>query len=161
MGVVVGREQRMATRASRADLPPAEADPEILDAAESAPPIRLRRRITPLLLFFLALGVVGYLVFSAVDGVVNTSGLDAQQAALRAEIADLQWQAEQLSALVSYLDADEYIERTAREELGYVRPGEESFAIEAPLQPGLLVQRAPWWANLLPDPHAGAEASGG
>ena len=109
-----------------------------------------RRRLTPLLLFFLALAVVGYFDFTAVDGVVNNNGLEMQIATLEDEIAELGWQADQLSALVGYLDSDEYIERIAREALGFVRVGEESFAVEAPPRTGLPITRTPWWANLLP-----------
>jgi cell division protein FtsB len=86
-----------------------------------------------------------------VDGVINNNSIDLQIAALQEEIADLQWDADQLSALVGYLDSDEYIERTAREELGFVRVGEEAFAIDAPLRIGLPITRSPWWSNLLPE----------
>ncbi len=71
-------------------------------------------------------------------------------AGLQTELDDLRWEADQLSALVGYLDSDEYIERIAREELGLVRVGEEAFAIEAPIRSGLPITRSPWWANLLP-----------
>ena len=111
-----------------------------------------RRRLTPLLLFFGALALVGYFVFTAMDGVLNTNTLDARVVVLREEIDDLEWQADQLEALVAFLDSDEYIERVAREELGLVRVGEEAFAIQAPLRPGINVFRSPWWANLLPHP---------
>ena len=109
-----------------------------------------RRPITPLILFFIVLSVVGFVVFNAVDGFITSNVVDGRMSQLQEEIGDLEWRAEQLSALVAFLDSDEYIERTAREELGLVRPGEEAIAIEAPIQPGLIIIRAPWWANLLP-----------
>ena len=127
-----------------------QAAPEFPPPGETAGPPP-RRRLLPLLLFFATLSFVGYFVFSAVDRVVDRSVLDTRVADLQGEIDDLEWQAEQLSALVAYLDSDEYIERIAREELGFVRPGEEAFAIEAPLRPGLRILRSPWWANLLPE----------
>lgn len=134
-------------------LPP--FDPAIApDPALAVPDLPapvVRRRLTPLLIFFLALAIVGYFVFTAVDGVINNNSIDLQIAALQEEIADLQWDADQLSALVGYLDSDEYIERTAREELGFVRVGEEAFAIDAPLRSGLPITRSPWWTNLLPE----------
>lgn len=157
--------------------PPLSNDSDAPDPASMPPPIVpasapgegeepsartrhvVRRRLTPLLLFFAALTIVGYFVFTAVDGVVNNNSLDLQIVALQREIAELEWQADQLSALVAFLDSDEYIERAAREELGYVRVGEESFAIEAPPQTGLPITRSPWWANLLPMPRV--EADGG
>ena len=125
---------------------PAQANPAPLPSG--------RRRVAPLFAFFLIVTLLGYFVFTAVDGVVNRNSLDAQVTALKTEIADLDWQADQLSALVAYLDSDEFVERTAREDLGLVRPGEEAFAIQAPPRPGLSIVRAPWWANLLPDTAA-------
>ena len=116
-----------------------------------------RRRLTPLLLFFGALALVGYFVFTAMDGVVNTNVLDARVSTLQGEIDEFEWQAEQLEALVAFLDSDEYIERVAREELGLVRVGEEAFAIQAPLRPGISILRSPWWANLLPQPALPAD----
>ncbi len=131
--------------------PPPNADPSPGPNGETTP-ARVQRRLTPLIVFFVALAVVGYFVFTAVDGVINNNSLDLQIAALQEEIADLQWDADQLSALVAYLDSDEYIERTAREDLGFVRVGEEAFAIDAPLRVGLPITRSPWWTNLLPQP---------
>ena len=116
-----------------------------------------RRRLTPLLLFFGALALVGYFVFTAMDGVVNTNALDERVANLQGEIDEFEWQADQLEALVSFLDSDEYIERVAREELGLVRVGEEAFAIQSPLRPGVSILRSPWWANLLPLPPVPAD----
>lgn len=144
------------------------ADPFSVETAFSEPPplddeeprrtpidgFPRRRRVTPLLLFFGALALVGYFVFTAMDGVLNTNTLDARVAVLREEIDELEWQADQLEALVAFLDSDEYIERVAREELGLVRVGEEAFAVQAPLRPGIDVFQSPWWANLLP--HAPA-----
>lgn len=124
-----------------------DAGEALQNAHVSAP---IRRRILPLLLFFAALAVVGYFVFTAMDGVVSTNALDDRVVALRGEIDDLRWDADQLEAIVAFLDSDEYAERVAREELGLVRVGEEAFAIQAPLRPGLEILRSPWWANLLP-----------
>lgn len=108
------------------------------------------RHLTPLVVFFVALAIVGYFVFTAVDGVINNNSIGLRAAAIQTEISDLAWEAEQLSALVAFLDSDEYIERTAREDLGFVRVGEEAFAIEAPIQVGLPITQSPWWANLFP-----------
>lgn len=134
------------------DTGPLLPQPSIAEDARSVPieDFPRRRRLAPLLLFFAALAVVGYFVFTAMDGVVSTNALDARVAGLQEEIDELEWEAEQLEALVTYLDSDEYIERVAREELGLVRVGEEAFAIQAPLRPGIEVFRSPWWANLLP-----------
>ncbi len=139
----------------------AGSEPRQVAAGEATAAVLLpqpNRRLTPLVIFFVALAVVGYFVFTAVDGVINNNSIGLRAAAIQTEIDDLSWQAEQLSALVAFPDSDEYIERTAREDLGFVRVGEESFAIEAPLQTGLPITRSPWWANLLPipvEPEAG------
>ena len=139
-----------AFMANSADVAGSETPPSLSPDLE--PSTVTSRRIGPLLLFFVALGLVGYFVFDAANGFVNADVVDGRVATLRTDIDDLEWQADQLSALVAFLDSDEYIERTAREELGLVRPGEEAIAIEAPNQPGLRIARSPWWANLLPEP---------
>lgn len=113
-----------------------------------------RRSLFPLLFFFAVLALVGYFVYGAVDGLVSSSALEDRVAEVRREIDELQWQSEQLGVIAGYLDSDEYVERAAREDLGLVRPGEEAFAVEAPLRPGLPLVRSPWWANLLPSPEA-------
>ena len=119
-----------------------------------APKLRRLTRILRVLVFTAVLSAVGYLVFDAVDNWVDADGLDARVAQTGQEIAELRTQADQLAALAAYLDSDEFVERVAREDLGFVRAGEEAFAVEAPLRPGLRILRAPWWANLLPDPRA-------
>ena len=101
--------------------------------------------------FITALLVVGFVVFSGVEGLVQANSLDDRIASTRAEIEELRRDADQLAALVAWLDSDAYIERIAREDLGMVRPGEESFAVHAPRRGQLEINRSPWWANLLPE----------
>lgn len=115
---------------------------------------RFATQILRIALFTTVLGAVGYLVFDAVDGWVGTDSLHVRIAETQHEIAELRMQADQLAALAAYLDSDEFVERVAREDLGFVRPGEEAFAVETPVRPGLRILHAPWWANLLPDPRA-------
>lgn len=100
--------------------------------------------------FFGALLVVGFVVFSGVEGLVQANSLDDRIASTQAEIEELRRDADQLAALVAWLDSDAYIERIAREDLGMVRPGEESFAVHAPQRSQLEIDSTPWWANLLP-----------
>lgn len=100
--------------------------------------------------FFGALLVVGFVVFSGVEGLVQANSLDDRIASTQAEIEELRRDADQLAALVAWLDSDAYIERIAREDLGMVRPGEESFAVHAPQRGQLEINSTPWWANLLP-----------
>ncbi len=104
-----------------------------------------------MLAFAGALVLVGYVVYTGVQTLVDGNPFHEQIAETEAEIEALRVQAKQLAALIAYLDSDAYIERTAREDLGMVRPGEEAFAVYAPARSGLEIRRSPWWANLLPD----------
>lgn len=117
----------------------------------SAPKLHFLTKTARLVIFVTVLGAVSYLVFDAVDSWAGSDGLDARVAETQQEIIDLRSEAEQLAALASYLDSDEFVERVAREDLGFVRAGEEAFAVETPTRPGLRILRAPWWVNLLPD----------
>ena len=106
----------------------------------------LLRRIA----FIASLLLVGFVVYSGVEGLLQANSLDDRIIETRAEIEQLRHDTEQLAALVAWLDSDAYIERIAREDLGMVRPGEESFAVHAPGRGTLEINRSPWWANLLP-----------
>ncbi len=94
--------------------------------------------------------MVGFVVFSGVEGLMQANSLDNRIAEVRTEIVKLRRDADQLAALIAWLDSDAYIERIAREDLGMVRPGEEAFAVHAPRRGQIEVARSPWWANLLP-----------
>ena len=106
----------------------------------------LLRRIA----FISSLLVVGFVVYSGVEGLLQANSLDDRIIETRAEIEQLRRDTDQLAALVAWLDSDAYIERIAREDLGMVRPGEEAFAVHAPRRGDLEINRTPWWANLLP-----------
>lgn len=101
--------------------------------------------------FIGSLLLVGFVVYSGVEGLLQVNSLDEHIVETRAEIAELRHDADQLAALIAWLDSDAYIERIAREDLGMVRPGEEAFAVHAPGRGQLKVNRSPWWANLLPE----------
>ena len=119
-----------------------------------APRRRPIRRLLSTLAFLGALVLVGYVVYSGVQNLVDGNPFHERIAETEIEIERLQIQTKQLAALIAYLDSDAYIERTAREDLGMVRPGEEAFAVHAPARSGLEIQRSPWWANLLPESAA-------
>ncbi len=106
----------------------------------------LLRRIA----FISSLLLVGFVIYSGVEGLLQANSLDDRIIETRAEIEQLRLDTEQLAALVAWLDSDAYIERVAREDLGMVRPGEEAFAVHAPRRSDLEINRTPWWANLLP-----------
>ncbi len=107
--------------------------------------------IFPRVVFIASLLLVGFVVYSGVEGLLQVNSLDEHIVETRAEIAELRRDADQLGALIAWLDSDAYIERIAREDLGMVRPGEEAFAVHAPGRGQLEVNRSPWWANLLPE----------
>lgn len=144
-------DERSGASSSGADSAPLE-DAEALDAPVDPPPSTrppLRRLLAPLA-FAVALVLVGWIVLSGVEGLVRSGSLERRIAETQTEIDDLRRDADQLAALIAWLESDEYVERTAREDLGLVRPGEEAFAVHAPQRSGLAIQRSPWWANLLP-----------
>ncbi len=128
-----------------ADAQPVET-PTAARRAPAALPWLLRR-----IAFIGALSLVGFVVFSGVEGLMQANSLDDRIAQTQAEIVELRRDADQLAALIAWLDSDAYIERIAREDLGMVRPGEEAFAVHAPSRGQLAIDRSPWWANLLPD----------
>ena len=130
----------------------------VTDPAEALPPRPGRSATPPVLAWLLrrvafisSLLLVGFVVFSGVEGLLQANSLDSRIIETRAEIVELQRDADQLAALVAWLDSDAYIERIAREDLGMVRPGEEAFGVHAPRRGQLEINRSPWWANLLPE----------
>ena len=120
------------------------------DAGRARRPRRaVLRRGLPMLAFAATVALVGWVIYSGVEGLLRSNTLEARIAQTQQEIADLQCEADQLAAMVAWLESDEYVERTAREDLGLVRPAEEAFAVHAPPREGLSIVRSPWWANLL------------
>ena len=115
----------------------------------------LLRRLAPMLAFVVAVALVGWVVYSGVEGLLRSNSLEARITVTQLEIDALQCEADQLAAMVAWLESDEYVERTAREDLGLVRPAEEAFAVHAPPRPGLSIIRSPWWANLLHESACG------
>ena len=128
-------------------------DVALLESSEPQQPSQ--PRLLPWLLRRLAfvgsMLLVGFVVFSGVEGLLQANSLDDRIVETQAQITQLRSDADHLAALVAWLDSDAYIERIAREDLGMVRPGEESFAVHAPGRSQLAITRSPWWANLLPD----------
>ena len=129
--------------------PIAPPDPE----PPAAPPSgrSALRRLAPMLAFLATVALVGWVIYSGVEGLLRSNALEARIAETQQEISQLQCEADQLAAMVAWLESDEYVERTAREDLGLVRPAEEAFAVHAPPREGLSIVRSPWWANLLHD----------
>jgi cell division protein FtsB len=119
--------------------------------------------LTTLLLGAFAL-VAAYLIFTTARDVVRNVQLRDEQAALRREIAGLDEENRQLTAVRDYLKSDEYVEYVARSVLGLVRPGETLVVVSGT---GAAPQPTPapstrsdreWWKELfiLPTPTPAA-----
>ena len=112
---------------------------------------RPRRRVASALIFAGVLALVGYVVFSGVQRLLDSNSVGTRIERTEAEIDELEREAGQLRALIAWVGSDAYIERIAREDLGMVRPGEQAFAVHSPERPGVEIRRSPWWINLLPE----------
>ncbi len=135
--------------------PSLDPDPSTADGSssqEGIPRWLLRR-----LVFGSALAIVGFVVFTGVEGLLQANSLDDRIIETRIEIEQLRHDSAQLAALVTWLESDAYIERIAREDLGMVRPGEEAVAVRTPERSQLEINRTPWWLNLLPEQTEDAE----
>ncbi|MYD74920.1 MAG: septum formation initiator family protein [Chloroflexi bacterium] len=144
----VDRTVEIVTDAAVVPAPERQRNPVPSGQADQAAVLPwLLRRIA----FVGSLLLVGFVVFSGVEGLLQANSLDDRIVETEAEIEQLRRDTEQLAALVAWLDSDAYIERIAREDLGMVRPGEESFGVHAPGRGTLEINRSPWWANLLPE----------
>ena len=111
----------------------------VTDPAEALPP-RPGRSATPPVLrwllrrvaFICSLLLVGFVVYSGVEGLLQANSLDSRIIETRAEIVELQRDADQLAALVAWLDSDAYIERIAREDLAWSGPAKKRSAFTRP-----------------------------
>jgi cell division protein FtsB len=83
----------------------------------------------------LAVGVVGYLLFSAVGDTLLSLRLSSDQQRLEQQISDLQRQHDRLQEIKGYLQTDAYIESVARRVLGLVRPGETLVVVSSSVSP--------------------------
>ncbi|HYM14474.1 MAG TPA: septum formation initiator family protein [Dehalococcoidia bacterium] len=110
----------------------------------------------PLLLGAAVLLVV-YLTFSSARYVIHNYQLHQQEQQVRNDLARLQKDNQQLTAVRDYLKSDEYVEDVARRTLGLVKPGETLVIVSGTTPvastptPGNLVQRTPepaWWKSL-------------
>jgi len=103
-----------------------------------------------------ALLIVGFLAFSTGRNVVRHYQLREEERGLRAELQQLDRDAEDLEAVRDYLESDEYIEDVARRTLGLVRPGETlvivagSEAVASPTPAARIGE--PWWRQLFVEP---------
>lgn len=100
-----------------------------------------------------ALAVVYFLVSGAFNA-IRSQQLRGEQGRLETEVQGLQERYQRLQALEDYLDADEYIEAVAREQLGLVRPGETGFVVISTVpsptpDPAQAADQPLWWDVLI------------
>ena len=101
------------------------------------------------LVLAVALLLFGLFAYAAAQTATQTYRLREAERQLQIEIGELQRQRGQLTGLLEYVESDEYIEAFAREQLGFVRPGETAVRIDAPPAPeseGVPGER--WWEAL-------------
>ncbi len=105
-----------------------------------------------------ALLIVGFLALSTGRNVVHHYQLRQDERDLRAELRQLDADAEDLAAVRQYLESDEYIEDVARRVIGLVRPGETLVIVagsEPVATPTLVTSLGqPWWKTLFIAPVA-------
>ncbi len=118
----------------------------------------------------LIVAFISLLLVNFVQQVIQAAVLDARYATLSAEVAELKATNDQLATAVAYSESPAYVERIAREQLGYGREGdvvirpylaptsqssvEPGLANDAPPRPERSVEnwRLWWWAFFPPEP---------
>lgn len=100
----------------------------------STSPVRMK--VTPR--FFVVLAVfmlTVYLVFGYAQGFLRIRALRSEIERVERDIAELERRNEELRERITLYDSDAFVERTAREELGLVGPGEiPVFVIDEPTE---------------------------
>lgn len=84
------------------------------------------------LLAIASLAILAYFLFSFSGLVVTKARLDERLTSLRAEVATLKAESKELERELAWLQTDEALEKLAREELGWVKPGETGVVVLAP-----------------------------
>ncbi len=94
----------------------------------------------------IALLLLGLFFYAMAQTAVQAHRLGQQEREVFAEVQQLQRQRAELQGLLTYLKSDEYIEGFARQQFGYVKPGETLVEVTAPA--AQKEQRRPgerWW----------------
>jgi cell division protein FtsB len=96
--------------------------------------------------------VIGYLLFNTATTALKSHSLANDEQSVRVDIAQLQNQQQQLTAIREYLSSDEYIESVARRTLGLVKPGETRVLVSSPdAEPTPATEKPQgetWWEGL-------------
>ena len=102
------------------------------------PPVRrrmLRQRFAIVAAAGVSLALVVAILFGS-RGVLHLRALVGEETAIKQRIADLLEENQRLRTQVRQLrDDDRYLERLAREQLGFVHPGEVVYRFAAPARP--------------------------
>lgn len=116
-----------------------------------------KKIIISVLLVLFSLIVLGYLAFTNIKINQRRTELAARADYLKKEIAALETKKKELNEKIAQGTSPDYMEKVAREQLGYKAPGEEVVVIskennepkETPVnQPGNLMDIRGWWSWL-------------
>lgn len=122
-----------------------------------------RLPLTPLVICAAVLAIT-YLGFTTTHYVIYNYQLQRDESQVRADIAQLDRDRDQLVAVRDYLKSDEYIEDVARRVLGLVRPG-ETLVVVSGATPVATAATSPvaaptpaseWWKSLFVQPGVAA-----
>lgn len=94
----------------------------------------------------IALLLLGLFLYAMAQTAVQAHRLGAHEREVFAEVEQLRSQQAELQGLLAYLKSDEYVEGFARQQFGYVKPGETLVEVTAPAAEK--EQRRPgerWW----------------
>jgi cell division protein FtsB len=114
----------------------------------------------------LMLMFIGLLVANFIGQIMQSAALEARRDELAAEVTTMQAENANLEGAVAFTESDVYVERVAREQLGYAREGDtvilpQELLADAPVEPAAdddsAVPEAPaapnwrlWWQALFP-----------
>lgn len=79
-----------------------------------------------------ALLLLGLFLYAMAQTAVQAHRLGQRERGVFAEVEQLRRQQAELEGLLTYLKSDEYIEGFARQQFGYVKPGETLVEVTAP-----------------------------
>ena len=119
--------------------------------------VKLLRLFSPgWLLLAATITVAAYFVFSAGTSLLHSYHLHNDQSRLKAEVAELRVEQDQLQQIRDYLRTDEYVEFMARRVFGLVKPGETLVTVVAPTPEPTNDDQTDrsWWQRLFGAPKA-------
>ena len=137
-----------------------QATDRLLDALQLGGRSALSLAVAAVMLVF-----IGLLVVNFVGQVIQSAGPEAQRSALEAEVAQMRAANSAIEGGVAFTESDVYVERVAREQLGYAREGEmvilprlvaaaaaapAAAALEAPFITPTMPNWQLWWRALFP-----------